>query len=93
MTEANKRFRTGCNEKGFLYTTGQNGNLMAIRNGRFDSMTEPCEDCGRDTEHRVSVEIRTESTKTENAAFSREPYRITRCLVCNRERSQRMNNA
>jgi ribosomal protein L37E len=55
--------------------------------------TEHCEACGRDTQHSVSVEIRTESGKAENAEFSREPYRVTTCVACGSERSQRMNNA
>lgn len=57
------------------------------------TMTEPCPSCERDTEHAVSVEIRTESTKRENAQYSREPYRIARCLTCGERTSQRMNNA
>lgn len=57
------------------------------------SMVERCERCGRETDHRVAIEIRTESTKPENARFSREPYRVTECQACGRRRSQRMNNA
>ena len=56
-------------------------------------MTEACEECGRDTYHDVSVEIRTESRKKKNAEFSREPYRVVTCQVCGTTRSQRMNNA
>jgi hypothetical protein len=39
------------------------------------------------------VEIRTESTKAENAEFSREPYRVATCVVCGDEDAVRMNNA
>lgn len=56
-------------------------------------MVELCDNCGRETSHEVSVEIRTESKKRENAEFSREPYRVTRCQSCGEEKSQRMNNA
>ncbi|MFC6943041.1 hypothetical protein ACFQE8_24295 [Salinirubellus sp. GCM10025818] len=54
---------------------------------------EPCERCGDDTPHEVRIEIRTESTKRENAQFSREPYRIATCVVCGSESVLRMNNA
>ena len=56
-------------------------------------MEEPCADCDRETAHRVSVEIRTESQKRENAEFSREPYRVATCLLCGAEETTRMNNA
>jgi hypothetical protein len=56
-------------------------------------MVEACTTCGRETAHAVSVEIRTESQKTENAEFSREPYRVATCLVCGGEDTVRMNNA
>jgi hypothetical protein len=56
-------------------------------------MSEPCPSCGRDTDHAVSLEIRTEGSNPETARYSREPYRITRCLGCGERRSQRMNNA
>lgn len=55
--------------------------------------TEYCETCGRETQHSVHVEIRTESENADNAGFSREPYRVAECLVCDTERVQRMNNA
>jgi hypothetical protein len=41
----------------------------------------------------VRVEIRTESSKNENAEFSREPYRISVCAECGEETTMRMNNA
>jgi hypothetical protein len=59
----------------------------------FHGQTEHCEGCERDTQHAVSVEIRTESGKQENAEFSREPYRVATCMVCSSESVQRMNNA
>lgn len=59
----------------------------------FHGQTERCESCERDTQHAVHVEIRTESTKRENAQFSREPYRVAKCRACGSEQAQRMNNA
>jgi hypothetical protein len=56
-------------------------------------MTEPCPDCGRDTPHRVRVELRAEGGDPATAAFSREPYRISVCTVCNAEGVLRMNDA
>ncbi len=66
---------------------------MATQNQSFQAITESCDDCERDTPHEVSVEIKTESQKRENAEFSREPYRVTECQVCGETSSQRMNNA
>lgn len=59
----------------------------------FNGMTEHCEFCGLDTLHEVTVQIRTESLKEENAQFSREPYRVTECQRCGHRESLRMNNA
>lgn len=58
-----------------------------------DNTVEYCSQCGRETSHVVRVEIRTESQKPENAEFSREPYRVTRCVDCGTETTLRMNNA
>jgi len=55
--------------------------------------TEPCSNCERTTPHDVSVEILTESAQPENAEFSREPYRVSECMVCGTTTSTRMNNA
>ena len=68
------------------------GDGMATTNDGVD-MSEACADCGRDTPHAVSVQIETESSKTENAEFSREPYRVTTCRICGTETLTRMNNA
>ncbi|MFC7227026.1 hypothetical protein N0B31_06395 [Salinirubellus salinus] len=54
---------------------------------------EECAECGRPTPHAVAIEIRTESEKRENAAFSREPYRVATCRACGTEDAIRMNNA
>ena len=66
---------------------------MATQNQGFQAISESCDECGRETPHEVSVQIRTESKKRENAEFSREPYRVTTCQACGEEESQRMNNA
>jgi formate dehydrogenase assembly factor FdhD len=58
-----------------------------------DATLEPCADCGRETRHSVRVEIRTENPASSNAAFSREPYRVAVCGVCESESIQRMNDA
>jgi uncharacterized metal-binding protein YceD (DUF177 family) len=66
---------------------------MATTDNSFDGLTEHCTDCDGDTLHQVSVQIRTESLKEENAEFSREPYRVAECQRCGNRSSQRMNNA
>ena len=66
--------------------------MAATQNSRND-MTEDCAECDAETAHSVSLQIRTESTKAENAQFSREPYRVATCLVCGQETALRMNNA
>jgi ribosomal protein L44E len=54
---------------------------------------EYCASCGTHSPHEVSIELKTESAKETNRAFSREPYRVTKCRSCGDERAQRMNNA
>jgi hypothetical protein len=66
---------------------------MATTDHSFDGLTEYCAQCDRETLHSVSIQIRTESTKQRNTAFSREPYRVSECQECNARESQRMNNA
>ena len=66
---------------------------MATTDNSIDGMTEHCEECGMETVHDVSIQIRTESVKSENAQFSREPYRVKECQRCGDRSSQRMNNA
>lgn len=57
------------------------------------SVRETCPDCGYETAHRVTIQIRAESPKAQNASFSREPYRVSACDVCGNEDVRRMNNA
>lgn len=66
---------------------------MGAAQNQSDDMHEECAECGHETPHSVSVQIRTESQKTENAQFSREPYRVSTCRICGLETSIRMNNA
>jgi len=54
---------------------------------------ERCGQCARETPHAVAIELRTESTDGQNAAFSREPYRVAECRRCGRTVSRRMNDA
>jgi hypothetical protein len=55
--------------------------------------SEWCDRCDDDTDHQVSIEIVTESEKRRNAKFSREPYRVSECVVCGDRMKLRMNNA
>lgn len=66
---------------------------MARHPAPSDGMTEPCEQCGDETLHDVAVELRTENAETENARFSREPYRVSECRDCGATRTRRMNDA
>lgn len=53
---------------------------------------EPCPVCDRETVHEVQIEIRTENELSDNAAFSREPYRVSTCKGCGERTAVRMNN-
>lgn len=66
---------------------------MATTGNSVDGMTERCDDCDMDTLHQVNVQIKTESSGSENAHYSREPYRVKECQQCGERSSQRMNNA
>lgn len=65
---------------------------MAAKDPVSTDISEDCSHCGRETPHVVSIQILTESADSKNAAFSREPYRVSRCRVCDAERTVRMNN-
>ncbi len=58
-----------------------------------DSQVEWCEDCETDTPHDVEIKLVTESKREQNTEFSREPYRVSSCVVCGTEERLRMNNA
>lgn len=66
---------------------------MSVDRPGIDAHTESCPACDGETPHSVRIEIRTESRKRENAAFSREPYRVATCEFCGAESVLRMNNA
>lgn len=66
---------------------------MAAQKSAFAEVTEACSECGESTPHDVSIELKKESTKGKNDQFSREPYRVTKCLECGETTNQRMNNA
>jgi ribosomal protein L44E len=65
---------------------------MATTRDSFDGLSEYCDTCESETLHQISVQMRTESTKDENAQFSREPYRVAECQRCGDRSSQRMND-
>jgi hypothetical protein len=66
---------------------------MASKTPNSEGLVEFCDACGRETAHEVDVELRTENDDAENAAFSREPYRIATCRDCDLTTAHRMNNA
>lgn len=68
-------------------------NLKASPGKPLHTSVEHCDRCDRETDHHVSIELRTESRKPENAKYSNEPYRVTECIRCGTRRSLRMNNA
>lgn len=54
---------------------------------------EYCDPCDADTPHAVQIELRSEARASENAAFSREPYRVSECKDCGSRTATRMNDA
>jgi hypothetical protein len=54
---------------------------------------ESCDRCGCETPHEVFVHLFVESSREENAAYSREPYRVSVCQRCDAETVRRMNGA
>lgn len=66
---------------------------MAATDHSRNGIAETCVDCGQETVHDVRIEIRTESEKSENTRYSREPYRVAICQLCGVETVCRMNNA
>jgi ribosomal protein L37AE/L43A len=77
----------------FTYLPAPVESRMATTERSVTDRTEDCADCGRETPHRVTVQILTESAKQQNAEFSREPYRVSTCRVCGATTETRMNNA
>jgi hypothetical protein len=66
---------------------------MASKNLHSDDIVEACGECGCEQPHDVSIDLLTESDSEENAAFSREPYRVAECQVCGATTKTRMNDA
>jgi hypothetical protein len=66
---------------------------MASSEEAVAAVIEHCRSCGRETAHDVTLTILTESTKRENASFSREPYRVSTCRSCGTTTRTRMNDA
>jgi len=66
---------------------------MATTGKTTDRRSEYCPTCDSETEHAVSLQIVTESDSVDNAAFSREPYRVSECQICGERQAVRMNNA
>ncbi|MCU4717194.1 DUF7835 family putative zinc beta-ribbon protein [Halapricum hydrolyticum] len=65
---------------------------MATQAGARTERSEFCEHCGRETVHSITLQLVTESDRSDNAEFSREPYRVTECLACGEQTAVRMNN-
>jgi len=76
---------------GFMVRRGEGCHGMATTGDSPTGRTERCEVGGRETTHRVTIQIKTENAKADNAAFSREPYRVSECQVCGHRESRRMN--
>lgn len=54
---------------------------------------EECQHCDEERPHDVAVDLLVENEQSENASYSREPYRVTECLTCGRTTKTRMNDA
>ncbi|MFC7200569.1 hypothetical protein [Halospeciosus flavus] len=66
---------------------------MTQRRASPSEHVETCPSCGSETPHEVGIELRTESERSENRAFSREPYRVAERTRCGETRVRRMNDA
>lgn len=60
---------------------------MTQNRGDVNQGLDYCDVCRRETPHPITIELRTENPTAENAAFSREPYRVATCRICETERS------
>lgn len=65
---------------------------MASKTRQPTTTTEYCDECGETQPIEVSISILTENPTGENAAFSREPYRIVECRACGAITKTRMND-
>lgn len=66
---------------------------MASTHSTPNQTDEYCSSCETERSHRISIDLVTESDNSENASFSREPYRIATCMNCGTESRTRMNDA
>ena len=66
---------------------------MPAAHAAVTEIAEHCMVCEEETLHTVHIEIRTESTKPENRAYPREPYRVNIGRVCEPEQALRMHAA
>lgn len=57
-----------------------------------NQVLEDCPTCRRETPHAVAIEILEESTDPGGTAYSREPYRVSVCELCETETQLRMND-
>ncbi|MFQ3293964.1 MAG: hypothetical protein ACI9PP_002142 [Halobacteriales archaeon] len=64
---------------------------MATTGDSPTGRTERCNMCEQETEHKVTIQIKTENSSADNAEFSREPYRVSQCQICGHRESRRMN--
>ncbi|WP_438267359.1 DUF7835 family putative zinc beta-ribbon protein [Haladaptatus halobius] len=65
---------------------------MGAKRSADSQLVERCDNCAAMTPHQVTIKLITENEDSQNAAFSREPYRITECQQCAATRKQRMND-
>lgn len=72
---------------------GERPNRMATTDSSGAQRSEYCHHCEQETTQSVSIQLVTESDSPDNAEFSREPYRVSTCLVCGEKTADRMNNA
>ena len=52
-------------------------------------LSEFCDRCDGERTHEVRLEIRTEASSGDTAAFGKEPYRVTVCTDCGHEETAR----
>ena len=57
------------------------------------TLTEFCQTCDRETRHAVRIELRVENADADQPKCSREPYRVSECVVCDAVDTCRMNDA
>ncbi|WEL17588.1 MULTISPECIES: hypothetical protein [unclassified Halorhabdus] len=66
---------------------------MATANQATNTRVEYCSSCRGEHPHDVSITLLTENEASDNAAYSREPYRVSVCRSCGQRTERRMNDA